>query len=117
MASAILRETRTGPAPEWAEEPAIKSQRFKSQMTKKSPGLDLCLQTGAELQGLRSCRLRQLRVAVLLLSVHTLLDQGPLPLHLRSGLTVLPSGPRTQLITGAVRGCPLLVSLVTNEPT
>ena len=69
------------PCPGVGGKPAIKSQRFKSQMTKISPGLDLCLQTGAELQGLRSCRLRQLRVAVLLLSVHPLLDQGPLPLH------------------------------------
>ena len=68
------------------------------------------------------CMVRTVKMAVLLLSVHPLLDQCLLCLH-PTHLTDLPAYlPQAQLvivlIKGAVRAVPsLLVSLVTNEPT
>ena len=76
---------------------------------------------------------RPLMMAYLLLSVHPLLDQCPLHLHLLSWLTFLHTWPRSQLVIVLTfrselfhllasqeghEGCALLlVSPVTNEPT
>ena len=61
-------------------------------------------------------------MTVLLLSVHPLLYQCLLHLHLLTGLTHLHICPRPQLVTvltkrGGKGHAPMLVSLVTNEQT
>lgn len=71
---------------------------------------------GVVMSGISACTVRPLKVAVFLLSVHFWLDQCLL--HM---LTFLCTCHRPQLVTAYQRGsegrAPLLVTLVTNEPT
>ena len=65
---------------------------------------------------------RPLKMVVLLLSVHPLLDQCLLPLHathMTDLPTYLPQAPASDCpYQRDSKGCaPLLVSLVTNQPT